>query len=163
MHATITSEVIDRGAGRTHIEADPHGKACLMSFNTSSSNPALRRALRVDAAASGTMGLAFAIASRPVSGLLGIPAAVLFWVGLFLFAYAGFLIWLARRPGMPRSLVLAVVVGNLLWVAGSLAILPAGLVELTGLGVAVVLAQAAAVAGFAAMEYDGLRQLQPAQ
>ena len=134
-----------------------------MSSNVSSSHPSLRRALLVDAAASGTMGLAFAMASRPVSGLLGLPAVILFWVGLFLVAFAGFLIWLARRPSMPRSLVGAVVVGNLLWVAGSLAILPAGLVDLTGLGVAVVLVQAAAVAGFAAIEYGGLRQLQPAQ
>ena len=134
-----------------------------MSSSISSSSPLLRRALLVDATASGTMGLAFASASRSLAGLLGFPAAALFWVGFFLVAFAGFLIWLARRPRMPRLLVVAVVVGNVLWVAGSLALLPAGLVDLTGLGVAVVLGQAAAVAVFAAVEYGGLRQLQPAQ
>ena len=134
-----------------------------MSSGIPSSNPLLRRALLVDAIASGSMGLAFSIASRPLSELLGFPAPALFWVGLFLVAFAGFLIWLARRPQVSRPLVAAIVAGNLLWVVGSLALLPAGLVELTGLGVGVVLGQAAAVAVFAAVEYGGLRQLQPAQ
>ena len=134
-----------------------------MSSGIPSSNPLLRRALLVDAIASGSMGLAFSIASRPLSNLLGFPAPALFWVGLFLVAFAGFLIWLARRPQVSRPLVAAIVAGNLLWVVGSLALLPAGLVELTGLGVGVVLGQAAAVAVFAAVEYGGLRQLQPAQ
>lgn len=134
-----------------------------MSSSIQSSNLLLRRALMVDAVASGSMGLAFSTASQPLSDLLGFPAPALFWIGLFLVAFAGFLIWLARRPQVPRLLVVAIVLGNLLWVVGSLAILPAGLVELTGLGVAVVLGQAAAVAVFAAVEYGGLRQLQTAQ
>ena len=134
-----------------------------MSSGILSSNPLLRRALLVDAIASGSMGLAFSLASRPLSDLLGFPAPAVFGGGLFLVAFAGFLIWLARRPQVPRPLVAAIVAGNLLWVVGSLALLPAGLVELTGLGVAVVLGQAAAVAVFAAVEYGGLRELQPAQ
>ena len=134
-----------------------------MSSSIALPDSSLRRSLLVDAIASGSMGLAFAGASGPISVLLGLPAPVLFWVGLFLVGYAGFLIWLARRPNLPRSLVAAVVVGNLLWVVGSLALLPSGLVAPTGLGVAVVLGQAVAVAGFAAMEYGGLRQLQLAQ
>lgn len=134
-----------------------------MSSRIAWSDSFLRRSLLVDAIASGSMGLALAGANGPISVLLGLPAPVLFWVGLFLVGYAGFLIWLARRPMIPRSLVVAVVGGNLLWVAGSLALPLVGLVDLTRLGVAVVLGQAAAVAGFAAMEYGGLRQLQPAQ
>ncbi|HKA56992.1 MAG TPA: hypothetical protein VKD28_00095 [Gemmatimonadales bacterium] len=123
----------------------------------------LRRALLLDATASGSMGALFALLSRPLSALLGLPAGLLHWVGLFLIPFAAFLVWLARRPLVPPSLVYSVIIGNVLWVVGSAAIIPTGMVSPSPLGTVVVLAQAVAVVVFASLEYSGMRRSELAQ
>lgn len=118
----------------------------------------LRLVLRVDAAASGALGLAGLAAAPLLSGLLGPPVPVLVGTGAFLAVFAGGLLVLASRPEIPRPAALTVVVGNAAWVLGSVAAV-LGWEALTGLGVAVVLAQAAAVAVFADLQWLGLRRL----
>ncbi|MDQ3222974.1 MAG: hypothetical protein M3Q75_05805 [Gemmatimonadota bacterium] len=54
-----------------------------------------------------------------------------------------------------------VVAINLVWVLGSVALVVAGRFPLTVLGLAFVLAQAAAVALFAALQFLGLRRSRP--
>lgn len=56
------------------------------------------------------------------------------------------------------TIVRTIVAGNLLWVAASAVAAVTGAWELTGWGVAVVLAQAAAVAVLAALQAAGLRR-----
>jgi hypothetical protein len=119
----------------------------------------LRLVLRADAAASGALGLAGLAAAPLLSGLLGPPAPVLVGTGAFLVVFAGGLLVLASRPEIPRPAALTVVVGNAAWVLGSVAAVVLGWEALTGLGVAVVLAQAAAVAVFADLQWLGLRRL----
>ena len=119
----------------------------------------LRHALLVDAAASGGMGLLLAVGHRFLANVLGLPAGLLFWAGLFLVPFAAFLVWVARKTAIPQGLVRFIVAGNVLWVIASIAIAPAGIVEPTGLGLAFLIAQAAAVIVFVILEYRGLRQM----
>ncbi|MBW0089133.1 hypothetical protein I4I73_07465 [Pseudonocardia sp. KRD-184] len=126
---------------------------------TSDGGRLLRRALRLDAAASGALGVVSLAAAPALVDLLGPPAPVLVGVGAFLVVFAAGLLVLAARPVVPRPAAWTVVLGNAAWVAGSvLATVVAGS-SLTGLGVAVVLVQAAAVAVFADLQWLGLRRM----
>ena len=119
---------------------------------------ALRRALLLDAAASGAMGVLLLAVAGPLEPLLGLPASLMYWVGALLIPFAGLLIWIANLAPAPRGAVLTIVAGNALWVVASVVLLLRGWVAPTGLGVLFVLAQAAAVAVFAYLEYDGQRR-----
>ena len=118
----------------------------------------LRIALRLDAAASGALGVLSVAAAAPLAGLLGPTAGMLRGTGAFLIGYALVLALVAARPTIPRPAAWAVVAGNTVWVLGSIGAVVAGLATFTGLGVAVVLAQAAAVAVFADLQWLGLRR-----
>lgn len=117
----------------------------------------LRLALRLDAAASGTLGVVTLAAAPAVSDLLGPAPGALRAVGAFLVVYAASLAVLAGLRSIPRPAAWTVVVGNLAWVVGSgVVAFAAG--DLTSLGTAAVLAQATAVAGFADLQWVGLRR-----
>ncbi len=118
----------------------------------------LRFALRLDAAASGALGLLGLAAAAPLADPLGMTAAGLRGTGAFLVAYALGLVLIAARPVIPRPAAWTVVVGNSAWVLGSIGAAVAGADTFTTLGVAVVLAQAAAVAVFADLQWVGLRR-----
>ena len=118
----------------------------------------LRFALRLDAAGSGVLGLVELAAAAPLADPLGMTTAGLRGTGAFLVAYALGLVLLAARPVIPRAAAWAVVVGNTAWVLGSMGAAVAGRDTFTALGVAVVLAQAAAVAVFADLQWLGLRR-----
>jgi hypothetical protein len=122
----------------------------------------LRLALRLDAAASGALGLLTLTAAPALAGLLGMPAALPWPLGLFLVAYAAALWVAASRPRVNRPFVWAVIVGNSLWVLASVAVVVVGPFALTGLGVAFGLVQAAAVALFADLQFLGVRRAQSA-
>lgn len=83
---------------------------------------------------------------------------MLLGVGVFLVAYGAGVLFLGTRPVVNRMFVGVVVLGNLLWVVDSVFTAEAGWFPITTLGVVVVLAQAAAVAGFAALQVLGLRR-----
>ncbi|HET6749670.1 MAG TPA: hypothetical protein VFL71_10445 [Actinomycetes bacterium] len=118
----------------------------------------LRRSLNLDAVASGGLGLLLAAAGSLLDEPLGIPASVLVPVGVFLVAYAAALWFVGSRPRVSRPAVWVVVVGNLLWVAASVVAAIAGWWSPTAVGTAFVLAQAAAVALFAELQFTGLRR-----
>jgi hypothetical protein len=118
----------------------------------------LRFALRLDAAGSGALGLLGLAAATPLADLLGMTAGGLLGSGAFLVGYALALGLLAARPVIPRAGAWVVVVGNGLWVLGSIGAVVAGRDTFTTLGVAVVLAQAATVAVFADLQWLGLRR-----
>jgi hypothetical protein len=120
--------------------------------------PLLRLALLGDAAASGGMGLLLAAGGGALAGLLGLPAGLLLGAGLVLIPYAAVIAWMARRATLPAWAVWAVVGINLAWVADSVILIASGWVRPGGLGVAFVLAQAAAVGSFAALQWLGLRR-----
>ncbi|HLU55358.1 MAG TPA: hypothetical protein VKZ81_07835 [Pseudonocardia sp.] len=118
----------------------------------------LRFALRIDAAGSGALGLLGLAAAAPLADLTGMTAGELVGTGAFLVGYALVLVLLAARPVIPRAGAWTVVVGNTLWVLGSVGAVVAGRDALTAFGVALVLVQAAAVAVFVELQWLGLRR-----
>jgi hypothetical protein len=110
----------------------------------------LRTVLRLDAAASGGLGVLLLLLFSPAEDELGLPVALSVAVGALLLAWAGFVTWVASGPS--RTRVSAVIGLNLAYVAGSVALALADGVDLTGLGVAFLLVQAVAVLGLTARQ-----------
>jgi hypothetical protein len=90
-----------------------------------------------------------------------VPASVLVPIGLALIAWAVAVWVIGSRADVNRQAVWAVVALNVAWVAASLLVVAAGALPLTGLGIAFVLLQAAAVALFAELQVVGLRRALP--
>lgn len=125
--------------------------------HTLTSAPALARALRIDAAASGVLGLLLAADAPVLHALFGLPTSVMRGAGIFLIPFAAALLLLAPRAGRALGVVRLVVAGNVLWMAASLGLIAATSATITRLGEAFVLGQAAAVAWFVYLEIRGLR------
>lgn len=115
----------------------------------------LRRVLGLDAVASGATGLLLAFGPALLADWLEIEAGFVQPAGFFLIAWALAVGALSLRPS--RLLVMGVVAVNLLWTAESAAVLLGGALQPNAFGVAFVIAQATAVAGFAALQAWGLR------
>ena len=113
---------------------------------------ALSRALLVDAAGSGATGLLLAAGNGALAEPLGIPSGWLLGLGVFMLAYAAELVVVARMLPRTAGWVRRIGMANSGWVLASVGAVVLGAWDLTGLGVAFVLAQAAAVAGFVAMQ-----------
>ena len=124
-----------------------------MSTITSSpprtARPAVSNALRLDAAASGALGVALAVATPVVEDWLGLPVPLSLGVAGFLLAWAALCAWVARdpRPGRVREISVL----NLGWVGASVAFLLLDPVGLTTLGAVLVVVQALAVVGLVAL------------
>ncbi|MDQ4054934.1 MAG: hypothetical protein M3237_19880, partial [Actinomycetota bacterium] len=116
----------------------------------------LRSVLRLDAVASGALGVLGLAAAPAMSDLLGPGAGALRAVGAFLVVYAAGLVALAGLRTIPRPAAWTVVVGNLGWAVGT-GVLAFAVHDFTTVGTVVVLAQATAVAGFADLQWVGLR------
>jgi hypothetical protein len=116
----------------------------------------LRRVLLADAATCIASGALLAVNSAPLSRLLGLPAELLFYAGISLFPSAALMLWVALRQRLSRPGATLVIAGNALWVVGSAALLFAA--APTTLGYVFVIAQAAAVALLAELEFIGLRE-----
>jgi len=122
------------------------------------SSPLLRKALALDAAACAGMGLLLATAAGPLAAPLGLPESFLRGAGIVLPPCAALLAVLASRKVLPRVAIYAVIGINLVWIVDSIAILLMGWFAPTGLGIAFVLAQAAAVAIVTELEVIGFRR-----
>jgi len=118
----------------------------------------LRNALALDAAACAATGLLLSVGAGTLSGLLGFPMEFLRAAGLAPLPCAAALAFLASRERLPRLAVYAVIGVNILWIADSVLILVAGWFAPTTLGIAFVLAQAAAVAVVTELEVIGLKK-----
>lgn len=133
----------------------------MSATTTMQSRPAAREALtcwiHVDAALSGASGLLLAAAAPWLDSVLGAPVAFLVPVGTFLVVYAGGLLLLARM-GAPPPGVLAVIVGNALWVVASVVVVIADWLTLTAAGTTLALIQAGAVALLAELQFLALRR-----
>ena len=121
-------------------------------------NMFLRYALLADAVASGATGLLMIAGADILTGLLGLPVALMREAGLLLVPYVALVAFVGTRENMPAAAVKVIVVLNVLWVAGSIGLLMSGWVAPTVLGYAFVIAQAGAVAVFAELQLIGLRR-----
>ena len=115
----------------------------------------LRTALRLDALASGGLGALLLATAGLLDEPLGLPVGLTLVVGGVLLVWSGLVGWIS--VGASEPLAKDVVAGNVVWVAASTVFAVSGWVELTGLGVAFVVAQAAAVAGLTCLQVAGLR------
>ena len=118
----------------------------------------LRLVLKLDAVATGAVGLLSVAAGQLIDDPLGIPLALLVPVGLFLVAYAVAIWIVATRRRVSRPAVWAAVAINLMYVVDCVVVVAVGWFPLTSLGVAFVLLQAAAVTLFAAAQFYVLRK-----
>lgn len=117
----------------------------------------LPRVMALDAASCALTGLAQLGFTEGLARLTGLPAGLLSGTGVFLLAYAALAALIARRQPVPRTLIGAVVVGNLGWAVGCVALMAAGPFALTALGMAWLLAQALTVVLLAEAQWMGLR------
>jgi hypothetical protein len=127
-----------------------------MTTNTIPAPSLLRLALRADSVVTGLNGAAYLLLAGPLSDLLGPPAGVLRGVGVFLLVFAAAVWPTADRPAVPA--VRAVIAGNLLWAAGSIAVVVVGAGDPTTIGAVWIVLQAAVVAAFALLQLTGLRR-----
>jgi len=114
--------------------------------------------LRLDAAACAAMAAALLVAGRPLATLTGLPAAPMTGAGVAFVPCAALMMWAAAAPTRRSWAIRAIVLGNAAWAAASLAVLLPGVTAPNGMGVALVLAQAAAVAALALIEGAALRR-----
>jgi hypothetical protein len=125
-----------------------------------SSSVFLRRALIVDAAASGLTGALMLAGGSVLAPMLGLPTALLQGAGLVLVPYVAFVAVLATRAHISTGAVWAVIACNAVWTVASFALVIDGFVTPTALGTAFVIGQAVAVAALGALQYAALRRPQ---
>ncbi|KAA0095413.1 hypothetical protein CIW49_23425 [Mycolicibacterium sp. P1-18] len=123
-----------------------------------SSDSLLRFALRADATACAGLGLMLAFAADPLSRLSGLSATAEWLAGAALVVYGAALYVLAAVPFV-RRVGVGVVVANVVFAAAVVAVVAAGVLPLTGAGVAMMLATVAATLGLAHLQYLGVRRL----
>lgn len=122
-----------------------------------SSKSLLGRSLLLDGVVSGATGALMFLAATPLAGLLGLHERLLRLGGFSLLPFAALLVFLAVRPHVSRSVVLGIVGFNVLWAVDSILLLTTDWVAPTALGYAFTVFQAVAVAGFAVLQYVGVR------
>jgi hypothetical protein len=123
-----------------------------------SSSVFLRRALLVDAAASGLTGALMLAGAGMLTDLLGLPAALLRGAGLVLVPYVAFVAIVAARAHISTASVWAVIACNAVWTVASVALVIDGFVTPTALGSVFVIGQAVAVAALGVLQYVALRR-----
>lgn len=123
-----------------------------------SSDSLLRFAMRADATLCAGVGLLTAFTADPLSRLSGLSPTSEWLAGAALVVYGAALYALAGVPGV-RRIGIAVVLANVVFAAAVVAAVIAAVLPLTGAGVVMMLATAAATLGFAHLQYLGVRRL----
>lgn len=121
----------------------------------------LRRAVVANALFSGLSGVVLALGARPIAPFLGLDnPLILTIIGVLLLLYAAGLLYVATRSTVNRTAAWLAVALDLLWVAGSVAILLGGWLPLTTAGKWAVGIIAELVFLFALFQYLGIRRLE---
>jgi hypothetical protein len=120
--------------------------------------PLLRLALKFDALAAGGLGLALVALGAVLDSTLGLPTSLLLPVGAFLLGWAGVVLYVGTRPAINRTAAWTIVALNALWLLDSVLVLVAGWYDVTGMGIAFVIAQALAVAVLTELQFTGLKR-----
>jgi hypothetical protein len=123
-----------------------------------SSDSLLRFAMRADATVCAGIGLLLAMAADPLSRLSGLSATSEWLAGAALVVYGVALYVMAAVPFV-RRIGIGIVVANVVFALAVVAVVAAGVLPLTGMGVAMMLATVAATLGLAYLQYLGVRRL----
>lgn len=118
----------------------------------------LRRVLLADAVVSGVTGVLLATGAGILADVLALPEPLLRYAGLFMVSYAMFVVAVAMRTLPWPTAVWTVIIGNGLWVLGSIALLLSGWVAPNMLGYGFVLGQALVVAFLAELQFLAQRR-----
>lgn len=119
----------------------------------------LRYVLFADALTCTVTGILMTAGGALLGGFTGLPADLLLYAGLGLFPFAALLVYLGTRGDVSPLAIWIVIALNLLWTLDSFLLLATGWVSPTGFGYGFVVFQAVGVAGFALLEYIGLRRI----
>ena len=119
----------------------------------------LRYVLFADAATCTIMGLALTVGTSILTGLTELPADLMMYAGVGLFPFVALLVYLATRSEVSPAAIWTVVIINILWTVDSFLLLASGWVTPSVFGYVFVAFQAVGVAGFALLEYLGLRHI----
>lgn len=154
----MTSDVIDlRNVAGMMPALQPHERISPMRHSLPSTR-LLRLALLGDAMTSGAMGLLLTTAAPPLASLLALPEPLLRGAGLVVLPYAGLVAWLGIRPRVPAWTLRCTIGLNLLWAVDSFLLPMLNMVAPNRLDAAFIMFQAAAVLGFAALQWAGLQR-----
>lgn len=123
-----------------------------------SSDSLLRFAMRADATVCAGLGLLLAMTADPLSRLSGLSATAEWLAGAALVVYGVALYVMAAVPFV-RRIGIGIVVANVVFAMAVVAVVAAGVLPLTGMGVAMMLAIVAATLGLAYLQYLGVRRL----
>lgn len=118
----------------------------------------LRRALVVDAVATGLTGALMLAGGSVLAPMLGLPTALLQGAGLVLIPFVAFVAIVAARTHISTPAVWAIIAINAVWTVASFALVIDGFVTPTTLGTVFVIGQAVAVAALGALQYVALRR-----
>lgn len=121
----------------------------------------LKNALMFDAAVSGAAAALMLFGAPILADLLALPEPLLRWAGAALVPFVALLLIVGNRDTAPKALISAIAIINVLWVIASVLVLVGGVASPNALGYVFVLAQAAAVALFAELQFIGLRRSAP--
>lgn len=116
----------------------------------------LKTVLLLDAAVTGTNGLAYVAGAGFLDSMLGPSTAHLLAIGVFLIVCSGILATIATRRPIPRGWTMFAVDVNVLWLVGSIAVVAFGWLDLTTTGVVWTFLQAGIVGAFAALQLSAL-------
>ncbi|MGO4615456.1 hypothetical protein AB4305_13400 [Nocardia sp. 2YAB30] len=135
-----------------------------MSISTTATRPAptrefLRTALRVDGWSTGIFGGVLLAGAAALRDPLGLPTIWSVVFGVAMLCGALVLLLIAGQPEIRPRHAKGVVAVNALSAVVMIALAESGVLELTGLGVALLLVGAVVVAVFAGIEFTGLRRL----
>jgi hypothetical protein len=123
-----------------------------------SSDSLLRFAMRADATLCAGVGLMVAMAADPLARLSGLSAASEWIAGAALVGY-GVALFVMAAASFVRRIGIGIVVANVVVAVVAVSVLVAGVLPLTGAGVAMMLATVAATLGLAYLQYLGVRRL----
>jgi hypothetical protein len=129
-------------------------------MNAINPNPFLRRVLLADAAASGAVAIAQVAAAPMLASLLALPVPLLQGTGAFLIGYVILLVVVSRAPAVWTPLMAIIIIGNVAWGVGCIAVSQIIAPSPSMLGDAYLIFQALVVWAFAALEWRGLRTSQ---
>lgn len=128
--------------------------SAVAAFNSSIG---IRRVLWLDAITGAGSALVSLGAPAWVAATLGLPAALVQGSAWLVLAFVALIGWLLAQPVLSLRGLRLLATGNAVWVLASVALVLAGGLGLTALGVAYVLAQAALVAVLAALQWQASR------
>jgi hypothetical protein len=123
-----------------------------------SSDSLLRFAMRADATLCAGVGLMVAMAADPLARLSGLSPASEWIAGAALVGY-GVALFVMAAASFVRRIGIGIVVANVVFAVVAVSVLVAGVLPLTGAGVAMMLATVAATLGLAYLQYLGVRRL----